>query len=234
MQLFYNPKLVNSDNVFTFDKNESHHLIKVLRMRKGEKIFVTNGLGSLFESEIFSENPNGCEVKIISSSYRKPKKYNIHLAVSLIKSNDRFEWFIEKATEIGVDFISPLICRRSLKKEIKQDRLKKLIVSASKQSLRVHFPIINKPVSFNEFVKKKTVTNKFIANCLVDINKSLKKFIIPGKDTIIMIGPEGDFTSDEIQTATDCGYKLVSLGNNRLRTETAAVIACHTIKLLND
>ena len=234
MQLFYNPKLVNSDKVFTFDKNESHHLIKVLRMRKGEKIFVTNGLGSLFESEIFSENPNGCEVKIISSSYRKSKKYNIHLAVSLIKSNDRFEWFLEKATEIGVDFITPLICRHSLKKEIKQDRLKKLIVSASKQSLRVHFPIINKPVSFNEFVNKKAAENKFIASCLVDKNKSLKKFIVPEKDTTIMIGPEGDFASDEIQTATDSGYKLVSLGSNRLRTETAAVIACHTIKLLND
>ena len=234
MQLFYNSELKSTDKNFYFDKKESRHINKVLRKKIGDIIFVTNGFGYLFEGEIETESHLECKVNITNVKYSKPNDYKIHLAVSPTKLNDRYEWFIEKASEIGVDFITPIICKHSERKIIKEHRYKKVIAAACKQSLKTHFPILESTISFNDFVKKDLFTDKYIAHCKKTVKSSLRKIINVEKNILIMIGPEGDFSTDEIELAEKLGFKSVSLGSSRLRTETAAVVACHTINLCNE
>lgn len=233
MQLFYNSTLKPHDTNFCFDKNESRHIVKVLRKNIGDKLLITNGLGCFFEADIKFNNPNKCEVKITKAISVSAKEYNIHLAVAPTKTNDRYEWFLEKATEIGVDTITPIICNRSERKVIKIERYEKILQSAAKQSLRAFFPTLNPAIRFSEFVKNITNETRFIAHCLGDKKVHLKDIIPNKKDILILIGPEGDFTPDEIKIAQESGFKAVSLGNARLRTETAAIVACHTIELCN-
>lgn len=234
MQLFYNPELKQSDKKFFFDKNESRHIIKVLRKKKGDKIIITNGLGLLFNAEITFENQTACEVSILSSDYQKPKKNKIHMAVAPTKLNDRFQWFIEKATEIGVDVITPIFCHQSERKILKEERFKKVLIAAAKQSLRPHFPVLQKAISFEKFISQKHFGSQFIAHCQNSPKKPLKTLILSNKDTLVLIGPEGDFSPNEVQMAEDKGFQSVSLAKQRLRTETAAIVACHTIQLFND
>lgn len=234
MQLFYNSKIKSNEKKFSFDKNESRHIIRVLRKKIHDKIFISNGLGSIFEAEISSENQNKCEVSILNVSFEKPKDYKIHLAVAPTKLNDRFEWFIEKATEIGVDIITPIFCRNSERKTIKEERFQKILESAAKQSLRAHFPVLKKAISFKEFVAHIPKENCFIAHCYQQTKKPLKEIAPHKKNTLVMIGPEGDFSLEEIQIAQDAGFHSVSLGKTRLRTETAAIVACNTLLLCNE
>jgi 16S rRNA (uracil1498-N3)-methyltransferase len=233
MQLFYNPILQPDESKFCFDKNESRHIIKVLRKEIGDNLLITNGLGCFFEATIVSNNQNKCDVKINSVTVVPRKDYNIHLAVAPTKTNDRYEWFLEKATEIGVDTITPIICSRSERKVIKAERYEKIIQAAAKQSLRAYFPILNPAVRFTEFIKNNTIKERFIAHCLEDQKVHLKDAFSIEKDVLILIGPEGDFTQEEIKMAQESGFKAVSLGDARLRTETAAIAACHTITLCN-
>jgi len=233
MQLFYNPSISETEKLFVFDKEESKHIIKVLRKKEGDILYVTNGLGILFKTEIALASDSKCTVNILSFEKQEPSKYHLHLAVAPTKMNERYEWFLEKATEIGIQEITPIICEHSERKVIKTDRFQKIIESAMKQSLHYYMPKLNEPILFKDFIKKDFSSQKFIAHCEETDKKSLKKEIVAEKDILILIGPEGDFSVKEIQMALDNTFIPVSLGETRLRTETAAIVACHSVVLLN-
>lgn len=234
MQLFYNPLISETEKSFVFDKEESKHIIKVLRKKESDILFVTNGLGSLFKTEIALASDSKCTVTILSLEKQEPSKYHLHLAVAPTKMNERYEWFLEKATEIGIQEITPIICEHSERKIIKTDRFQKIIESAVKQSLHFYLPKLNEPISFRDFLKKEFNGQKFIAHCEETDKKSLKSQIKKENDILILIGPEGDFSVKEIQMALDNKFIPVSLGSTRLRTETAAIVACHSVNFLND
>lgn len=234
MQLFYNPTLSESSNTFSFDKEESKHIVKVLRKKDGDILFVTNGLGYLFETQIILASDNKCTVEIINFSKKENPKFHLHLAVAPTKMNDRFEWFLEKATEIGIQEITPIICDRSERKVINKERFEKIILSAMKQSNELFLPKLNPAVSFNDFIKKEKSGQIFIAHCEETDKKTLKSVLKPNDDVLILIGPEGDFSEKEIAIALSNNFNPVSLGNTRLRTETAAVVACHSVVYCNE
>ena len=236
MQLFYNPDISESTNEITFDKEESRHIVKVLRMQNGDVFKITNGKGSFFKAEITSANPKACMVKILSEEFQHPLPYQLHLVVAPTKLNDRYEWFLEKATEIGVTEITPIICDHSERKKIKPERYEKILQSAMKQSLKAYLPILNEAISFKEFINsKKTSTDlKLIAHCEETDKKTLKSVLLPNKKLTILIGPEGDFSSEEIKLAKNANFIPVTLGESRLRTETAAVVACHSVAFINE
>lgn len=234
MQLFYNSSLSKNDLGFTFDREESKHIVKVLRKADGDKLFVTNGMGDLFTTEVVLASENKCQVKIISVEHFERRKHYLHLVVAPTKMNDRYEWFLEKATEIGVDEITPIFCDHSERKNIKLDRFIKIVQSASKQSLQYYTPIVNEPVLLKDFLKQKHDGQLFIAHCEDDIKNSLKDSVKAASKVVILIGPEGDFSSNEITVALDAGFVPVSLGETRLRTETAAVVACSYVAFCNE
>jgi 16S rRNA (uracil1498-N3)-methyltransferase len=234
MQLFYNPNISAASGSFFFDKEESGHIIKVMRKKEGDILFVTNGLGFIFKTEITWASDKKCTVKIVSVDEAQKPKYHLHLAVAPTKMNDRYEWFLEKATEIGVGEITPLICDHSERKVIKTERFNKIIESAMKQSLHARLPKLNEPATFRNFMKTNADGQKFIAHCEESDKKSLKSAAKPGHDIIILIGPEGDFSANEITTAIENNFIPVTLGDTRLRTETAAVVACHSIAFINE
>jgi 16S rRNA (uracil1498-N3)-methyltransferase len=234
MQLFYNPTLNETATFFVFDKEESKHIVKVLRKKEGDILFVTNGLGFLFATEITIASDHKCTVKINSFQYQEKPKFHLHLAVAPTKMNERYEWFLEKATEIGIQEITPIICEHSERKIIKTDRFQKILESAMKQSLHYYLPKLNEPINFKEFIKKEYSGQKFIAHCEETDKKSLKNELQTEKDVLVLIGPEGDFSVKEIQSAFEQDFIPVSLGQTRLRTETAAVVACHSIVFKNE
>ena len=234
MQLFYNSNIKSNDKTFFFDKEESKHIIKVLRKKESDKIFITNGLGFLFESEIILASEKKCEVKITKETFQEPDAFYTHIAVAPTKMNDRLEWFLEKATEIGIHEITPIICDHSERKVYKIDRAEKIIQAAMKQSLHYYIPKINEPISFSQFVKSNIDGQKFIAHCEETDKKSFKNEVNKSEKATILIGPEGDFSTKEINLAIENNFIPVTLGNTRLRTETAALVACHTIALINE
>lgn len=234
MQLFYNPDINAASETFSFDKEESKHIVKVLRKSEGDILHVTNGLGNLFHCEITLASDKKCTVKINQTESQKPTAFYLHLAVAPTKMNDRFEWFLEKATEIGIHEITPILCEHSERKVIKTERFDKIIQSAMKQSLQYFLPKLNEPMSFKEFINKNHDGTLFIAHCEETDKKLLKEAIVPKEKYTILIGPEGDFSEKEIETALQNNYIPVSLGNTRLRTETAAVVACHSIVFSNE
>jgi 16S rRNA (uracil1498-N3)-methyltransferase len=234
MQLFYNADINEQTDILFFDREESKHIIKVMRKIAGDKLFVTNGLGKLFETEIVLGSDTKCSVKIVNVTTTEKSKHFLHLVVAPTKLNDRYEWFLEKATEIGVQEITPIICDRSERKFVKTDRFDKIILSAMKQSAQTFLPKLNKPISLKDFLKKEITGQKFIAHCIED-HKILFKNVLSQKENItILIGPEGDFSTDEVGMAIVQKFIPISLGKNRLRTETAAVVACHTVALFNE
>jgi len=234
MQLFYNHDIKQGDITFFFDKEESKHIVKVLRKKESDTIFITNGLGFLFESKIILASEKKCEVKITKETFQEPDKFYTHIVVAPTKMNDRLEWFLEKATEIGIHEITPIICDHSERKVYKIDRAEKIIQAAMKQSLHYYIPKINEPISFSQFVKLNIDGQKFIAHCEETDKKSFKNEVNKDKKVTILIGPEGDFSTKEINLAIENGFIPVTLGNTRLRTETAALVACHTIALINE
>lgn len=234
MQLFYNSSITEKDKSFVFDKEESKHIIKVLRKKEGDILFVTNGLGCVFKTEIALASDSKCTITILSFEKQELPKYRLHLAVAPTKMNERYEWFLEKATEIGIQEITPIICEHSERKIIKIDRFQKIIESAMKQSLHFFIPKLNEPITYKEFLKKEFNGQKFIAHCEETDKKSLKSVAKMERDILILIGPEGDFSVKEIQMALDNKFIAVSLGNTRLRTETAAIVACHSVNFLNE
>lgn len=234
MQLFYNPTITEDTDGFVFDKEESKHIVKVMRKNQGDNLFVTNGLGFLFKVEIVVAMDTKCSVRIVSFEKSEPLKHHLHLAVAPTKMNDRYEWFLEKATEMGISEITPIICDRSERKFVKTDRFDKIIQSAMKQSLQYYLPKLNEPISFKDFMKIKNEGLNLIAHCEETDKKSLKNVLKPKENYTILIGPEGDFSDKEIKTALENNYIPVSLGNTRLRTETAAVVACHSVVFVNE
>lgn len=234
MQLFYSPTINSTETSFVFDKEESKHIIKVLRKKENDILHVTNGLGFLFTTKIKLASDSKCTVEIVSFEQQEQPKFNLHLAVAPTKMNERYEWFLEKATEIGIQEITPIICEHSERKVVKIDRFIKIIESAMKQSLHCYLPKLNEPISFKEFVKKDFSGQKFIAHCEETNKKSMKNELKSNADCTVLIGPEGDFSVKEIQLALDAKYIPVSLGNTRLRTETAAIVACHSVVFTNE
>ena len=234
MQLFYSESINDTEDQFAFNKDESKHIVRVLRKKEGQELLVTNGKGAIFLCNITLANDKNCIVTILKKTTQELPKYKLHLAVAPTKMNDRYEWFLEKATEIGVSEITPLICAHSERKVVKIDRFNKIIQSALKQSLNAYFPVLNDPISFKDFMSQTEINNKLIAHCEDDKKHSLKHALKPKTDYLILIGPEGDFSSKEIELALKHNFKPVSLGETRLRTETAAIVACHSVAFVNE
>ncbi len=236
MQLFYHPDINQSSKEVIFDKEESRHIVKVLRKSDGDILQLTNGNGFFFEAKLISSEPKRCVAAVIKVEEQVPLPYQLHLAVAPTKLNERYEWFLEKATEIGISEITPIICDHSERKVIKAARYRKIIQSAMKQSLKAYLPRLNPAVSFKEFIAAKAHSEeiKCIAHCEKTLKQSLKSIVKPKSSVLILIGPEGDFSSEEIHRAKEEGFIPVSLGSSRLRTETAAIAACHSIAFINE
>jgi len=231
MALFYVPNLAVGH---VLPEEESVHAVKVLRMQVGDAISVVDGTGGFYHAVISNPHPKHCEFEIKKTILEFGKReYKIHIAIAPTKNIERLEWFIEKATEIGIDEITPIICRFSERKIVKAERLEKIIVSASKQSLKAYFPVLNPQCTFDELISNHKASQKFIAHCYEDDKRLLKKEIKESSDVLILIGPEGDFSKEEVQSAILQDFVPVSLGQSRLRTETAGVVACHTVAILN-
>ncbi|WP_081211110.1 16S rRNA (uracil(1498)-N(3))-methyltransferase [Salegentibacter sediminis] len=234
MQLFYNPEIDENQKNIEFPRDESKHIIKVLRKNTGDVLEVTNGRGFLFSVKITDANPNRCKAEIIASEKEEPDSWHLHMVVAPTKMNDRYEWFLEKATEIGLHRITPVICDHSERKHVKLNRFERVLQSAMKQSLHVRLPQLNEAENLEDFLKREIPGQKFIAHCEEGMERfQLKDKILASSEVTILIGPEGDFSPDEIKLALKNGWQPVSLGNSRLRTETAAIVACHTVALAN-
>jgi len=213
---------------------ESFHCIKVLRMRSGDTLHLTDGKGNLYEGVILAQDTKSCPVMLtrVTPDFGK-RPFRLNMAVAPTKNIARFEWFLEKATEIGVDEITPLICEHSERVQIRIDRLQKIIVSAAKQSLKTYLPILHEPLKFSDFIKLNHPSSRFVA--YVEEHQPLHlKTAYQNGDCTILIGPEGDFSRNEMDAAKKQGYISVSLGPSRLRTETAAIVACHIINIVNE
>ncbi|MBT8323605.1 MAG: 16S rRNA (uracil(1498)-N(3))-methyltransferase [Eudoraea sp.] len=233
MQLFYSANLDQSVSQFVFPEEESRHIVKVLRKQEGDKLQITNGKGYLFTAEILAADPKSCKAAIVKTTKKHQKMYRLHMVVAPTKNMDRFEWFLEKVTEIGVHEITPIICEHSERKVLKLNRLKKIMQSAMKQSLRTYLPKLNEPLTYDEFIKREHEGLLFIAHCQEEEKMELVRRVAPDKDITILIGPEGDFSEKEIDLAYENGFYPVSLGDARLRTETAAIVACSTVAIIN-
>ncbi|MEE3999365.1 16S rRNA (uracil(1498)-N(3))-methyltransferase [Tenacibaculum sp. FZY0031] len=235
MQLFYNPDLLTTSKEITFSKEESRHIIRVLRKREGDILHITNGKGILFSAEILIGNDKKCIAKILKSEEKpRTRDYYLHVAIAPTKNNDRLEWFLEKATEIGIDEITPIICKNAERKVVKVDRLQKIIQSAMKQSLQFTLPKLNEPISFSDFIDNDFSEEIFIAHCEEHSEKKfLKNIASPKSKYTILIGPEGDFSFDEIQQSLHKKFVPISLGTNRLRTETAGLYVVQSIAYLH-
>ncbi|WP_103068728.1 16S rRNA (uracil(1498)-N(3))-methyltransferase [Aquimarina sediminis] len=233
MQLFYNNTLTESDTELKFSREESKHINKVLRKKEGDILHITNGLGYLFTACITFSSPSQCFVKIEDCKKQPQRTHKLHLVVAPTKMNDRYEWFLEKATEIGIDTITPVICDHSERKVIKPERFERILQSAMKQSLQCYLPKLNPVISFVDFIKKQPEGQLLIAHCEKKQKKTLKDIVIPESNVTILIGPEGDFSTKEIELALSYGYIPITLGNNRLRTETAAIAAAHSVSFIN-
>lgn len=225
MQLFFTE---NTNDEFILPAEESKHITKVLRKKEGDNLNFTDGKGHLLIAEITNSDTRKTQVRIIEK-YPKEKQHNyyLHIAIAPTKNIDRFEWFLEKSCEIGIDEITPIICERSERKIIKIERCNRILLSAMKQSLKYHLPKLNEGTSFQDFIKKDFKGSKYIAHCKEGKKTEIKK----GNRTLILIGPEGDFSSTEIKIALQNQFKAIELGNSRLRTETAGIVSVHTINI---
>ena len=233
MALFYCEEI--SDESFQLSVAESKHCIKVLRHKKGDLIQVIDGLGQWKEGQITQDNSSKVICKTINSKhFTRQKSHYIHVALSPTKNMDRIEWFVEKACELDIDEISFIFCKHSERKILKIERLHKKAISALKQSGGYHKTIINEPIALNELFEKSLPIEKLIAHVDKENPVSIKSFCQPNKDYLILVGPEGDFSEKEIELSKDAGFQKVSLGKKVLRTETAGVIACHSLNFIND
>jgi len=233
MQLFYSNSITDTTNNFTFSREESKHIVKVLRKKEGDTLYITNGLGLLFTGVITFSTPNKCIIALHKKELQPPRDYKLHLAVAPTKMNDRYEWFLEKATEIGIDEITPILCDHSERKLIKPDRFERILQSAMKQSLQYYLPKLNPMIPFAEFIAQNKKDQLLIAHCEPSKKQAIQEVLKLRSNITLLIGPEGDFSPKEIESAFKKGYTPVTLGNNRLRTETAAIVSCNIISFLN-
>jgi 16S rRNA (uracil1498-N3)-methyltransferase len=236
MQLFYAPDIKEDESQFLFDKNESRHIVKALRKKSGDIINITDGRGKHSKTLILEANEKKCSVKITQVEIvTKPWEYYLHIAIAPTKLNERTEWFLEKATEIGIDEITLILCDHAERKTVKIERFEKIIHSAAKQSLKFTFPKINTLISFDKFIETPNTNDvKLIAHCDTGNQKPLKTLLTPSRSATILIGPEGDFSPREIKRAKEYSFQEISLGKSRLRTETAAIVACNIVSIINE
>lgn len=221
---FFEPSIEASITHFALSELTSKHCIQVLRMRAGESLHLTDGVGNLYTASIVEPDKKNTVVKIDTVVHTPRPQKNVCIAIGLLKNTGRFEWFLEKATEMGVTKIVPLICERSERSKLKQDRMQGVLIAALIQSKQTWLPVLTEPLTVAAFIKEHPSEQKLIAHC-EESNKTELKDIANSNDTSILIGPEGDFTPTEIETALSANYSPVSLGNTRLRTETAGMVA---------
>lgn len=232
MNLFYSPDI--KGDLFTLNSEESKHIVRVLRMKSGDAVHFTDGKGFFYDCEIIEPNPKACQLKLNSKYAGNDKRpFNLHIAIAPTKNINRLEWFLEKTTEIGIDQITPIICDHSERKEVKTERLERVVVAAMKQSLKSHIPKLDHTQKFTEFINHPFAGQKFIAYIDKDVTLELSKAYQQTQDVLVLIGPEGDFSPEEVKLAIGQGFQPIRLGTSRLRTETAGVVACHTVNLLN-
>jgi len=232
MNLFYTPDI--QDQFYQLDEVESKHCIRVLRLKEEDIIHLIDGKGSLFKAKIIDAHPKRCTVRCIETKTEFGKlNYNLHIALAPTKNIDRTEWFLEKCTEIGIHEFTPLLSKHSERKVVKHDRLFKVITSAVKQSLKAYHPELNKLTKFSDLVTTPFNGEKYIAHCNEGKKTHLKNLYQVKQNALILIGPEGDFSVEEVKQAKENGFKEISLGESRLRTETAGIVACNIISLEN-
>lgn len=261
MNVFYTPDLGDS-RTYELNEEESRHCVKVLRLEEGAEVLLVDGQGGLYTAGILRPDPKHCllEIRSVQREYGK-RPCRLHVAIAPTKNIDRFEWFLEKATEAGVDEITPLICDRSERRHLRTDRLARRITAAVKQSIRAYHPRLNEPAGFAEFLGRELFgsglfspgslspapvdgglsgedgsgdgTLKFIAHCGPGMKQTLQQAASPGRDVLALIGPEGDFTPEEVAAALERGFLPLSLGESRLRTETAGLAVCFEMAFLN-
>ncbi|RLD69141.1 MAG: 16S rRNA (uracil(1498)-N(3))-methyltransferase [Bacteroidetes bacterium] len=232
MHIFYTPD-IKSDK-YTLSEEESKHSVRVLRLQIGDKITLIDGIGGYYIAEITNNHPKRCEIKIIQTEKEYGKRnYHLTMAIAPTKNIDRFEWFLEKSTEIGVDKFIPFISQQSERKVIKPERLDKRINSAIKQSIQAYRPHLGGLVKFKDLINLEFIGKKLIAHCFETKKPYLKDVIAKDESVLILIGPEGDFTMEEVEMAKSKGFREISLGENRLRTETAGIVAVHTVAIGN-
>lgn len=232
MHIFYKPE-IQSNELF-LDEDESKHCIRVLRLKPEDIVYLVDGVGGFYHARIVEANPKNCKVFVYQkfNDYGK-RNYSLTIAIAPTKNIERFEWFIEKACEIGIDRIIPIICQQSERKVIKLDRLNKIIIEAIKQSQQAYLPVLFDLTTYKTLMQLEFTGKKFIAYCNDENRLFLKDLLKPKESILILIGPEGDFSADEIKQAVNNGYQGVSLGVNRLRTETAGVASCYTAAIIN-
>lgn len=233
MHIFYSKTY--DGKVFILDEAESIHLSRVLRLVKGDEARVINGSGTFYRCRVLEVGKKTSSLQVISSEKDFMKRdYYLHIAIAPTKSIDRYEWFIEKSVEMGIDRITPIICDRSERRISKTERTRKVIIAAMKQSLKASETIIGDAVPFTQFIEGRTERKRFIAHCNeTGSRQQLSDSVKPGDDGLVLIGPEGDFTPDELDQAIKAGFKELSLGSSRLRTETAGVVACSMYYFIN-
>ncbi|MDR2233846.1 MAG: 16S rRNA (uracil(1498)-N(3))-methyltransferase [Tannerella sp.] len=232
MYLFYAPEIETST---CLPEEESAHAVRVMRLGMFAEIQITDGKGMFYRAVIVNPSAKCCEVKVTESFRQLPLwPVHIHIAIAPPKQIDRMEWFAEKATEIGVNAITCLHCRYSERKDIKTSRIEKIIAAAMKQSLQAQLPLLTGMTDFRDFIRQPYDADKYIAHCDDSEKVALKDIYQPGNNALVLIGPEGGFSREEIELAKKYDFQPVSLGNSRLRTETAAFVACHTIQVMNN
>jgi 16S rRNA (uracil1498-N3)-methyltransferase len=232
VNLFYQPGI--PEGVFHLDPDESRHCIKVLRRKSGDVIRLTDGRGYYYDATITNTDDRQCHFEILSTEAAPVRPYRVHIAISPTKNTERIEWFVEKAVELGVDQITFMECEHTERTFLKPDRLQKVAISAMKQSLKASLPVLSGLVSFSNIIQNELEDARFIAFVDPDNQQHLQAVASSGKSSIILIGPEGDFSKAELDAAMDAGYLKVSLGKSRLRTETAGLAACHILNLINE
>ena len=229
LPFFYIENFDAGQQEITLDEDTSKHIVQVLRMKDGEQLNLTDGKGNLITVEIIDDHKKHCKVRVFASSHQPPATRKITIAISLLKNSSRFEWFLEKATEIGINEIIPLICDRSEKQKFREDRMKNILVSAMLQSQQCWLPVLHAPIEYQLLFRQQDVIDaaqKFIAHCIEAEKRNLADLVnesLPSQ--IILIGPEGDFTAAEVQLAVKNHFMTVSLGETRLRAETAGIVA---------
>lgn len=232
MNIFYTPDINGA--IYTLNEEESKHCIKVLRMETGDEVYLVDGNGGFYRAIVADANPKRCKVEVTSKQEEYGKRsYYLHIAIGPTKLIDRYEWFLEKVTEIGIDEITPLESFHSERRVVKQERSEKVVTAAVKQSVKAYHPKVNELTSFKDLVVHPFDGTKLIAHCGHGNKQLLKNAIIPNENVLILIGPEGDFSLEEVELAKRNGFIEISLGESRLRTETAGVVACNTVSFVN-
>lgn len=235
LPFFYISEYKPTDVEISLDEDNSRHIIQVLRMKKGEQLNLTDGKGNLLTTTIIDDHKKHCVVTVKEKQFRNPWPGKVMIAISLLKNASRFEWFLEKATEIGVNEIIPLVCHRTEKERFRHDRMEAILISAMLQSQQCWLPVLHQPISFEMLLRQEEIVNtsqKFIAHCIENEKRKLADLVNESvASRVILIGPEGDFTKEEIDYALENHFNAVSLGETRLRTETAGIVAAALLRV---